>query len=206
MRLLNTLLAILMLGLFVAQPVFAQGAVSSVVAAKFINIDKRANNVVGFCVTRNSVTKEALVGIGTFLPVYNLDVSGSVKLNKPVLFNIVTVSDPTAIDWRKGSVQRITMGSVAVGAKFSFPPGVFADYSVLTSSFYSTVMLIVNVPANSVGTLTFPTPTPSTLYKLNWRNNTAPVLVTSTTAYSIVITFHVFKLNAKNGVVYYGTY
>jgi hypothetical protein len=89
---------------------FAQNAVTGSIGAKFIKIDQRSNGVVGFYYTRNASTKQPVLGIGTVLPTYNFEVSGSVKINKPVLFNIVTITDPTAIDWRKGSVQRLTMG------------------------------------------------------------------------------------------------
>jgi hypothetical protein len=67
-------------------------------------------------------------------------------------------------------------------------------------------MLIVDVPAGAAGTLTFPVPTPATAYKVNWRNNTPPAIIQSVTAYSMVITFHVFKIAGKYGVFYYGTY
>jgi len=199
---LQKIVFVFALGLFlgIGMQIEAISVVSTAsVSSKTFKIDHEKN---GMVYLRDSDGPK--LGIAT-TPNEALDVSGSVKLNMPVLF---TIGSPlsSAVNWETGGVKKIALGNNNIGITMTGAPVKNAKAVDINEEFVVHTILIIETAANAAGSITsWAAPN----HILKWKNNTPPVgnvLFSRTSASKFPIYFTILKRAGTQKVEYYGDY
>ena len=207
LRAWRTFLLVLVLGwagLSLGQPTSVLAAVNPQISTGNMSMQRFVVDKVKNGLIFSSIGTRALFGVACS-PNYELDVSGSAKILKPIFIGnaagTIIAANPSSINWSKGSVQRITLANSNYGVTFAEDPVATANAKT-TENWVATVVLLVYMNANAAGTISSWAPSS----QIRWAGGSPPVFNSSSAAQVYPIRFHAVKNIGSAGVLYYGTY